>query len=1053
MKINFKTFGRRSAIILAESLAAVLVLAVIVLGVGVWRLSSGPVDMEFARDYIENALRDPERGIYSTMDKIVLHWPNLKGPLLLGVQNGELHGADGEVIISIDEAAIGISKARLLLGQVAPVALILKKPVLRAVRTKDGRIDVGFGAPMGPFSKEQEEKVEDQTNFMARVLRYIARPGAEKSESSSLASLESFEIEEAKVLVEDYVLNTSWMLERVDASFQSAREGLQALLFIALPGSEEASLEAGFIYNWDTEEISVGARAQNFDMALLVNKVPALSDFHYQKFIFDADIDMKLGPDFMPRSGHVQVSSGHGQITSSELSSEPVAFKDMQVDAVLDAESGVLEVTKAQVTANETTVQAQAKLNVSDVSVAGPIKLSIDRLPQKDIASLWPAALKGDSSEEWIVQKMSEGVFTDLYAALDLDLKKGEEGWDFDAKNVEAGFAFEDMRVDYRPPMLPVTKAKGKGTFNLDEEKLVVDIESAAIQDLKVTGAHLEFADIIKVGAGKADIDVKIEGPLKTMFEYVGKEPIELEHDFDISKIKGDVSGDVNVKFPTTKDIRVEDVKVSVNGEMNNITLPNVVKDLPLTGGPFKVKVAGNDFSVKGSGKLASRPVTLEYNEFISSKGQPYTSKVTASLPVDPDLRAHFGINISDFVEGTAEATVTYTKFDDVRSEASVSTDLTNAQVMIDPADYKKMPGQAGNATMTAHFKNEILQEISDFKATAPGLSLEKGALFFRQQNGETELAQGLFGHMVVRESVGKMEFEVAPSGNMKITMNGPFLDIRPFLADKDEEEKKSYDNPAMKVYVSADTMRTADEETIQYGKIYVDIDDEGRINQMEMDAIVGKGDVYLRYKPDASGKRVFRFEADDAGATLRAFDLYDKIEGGRMVVYGEPIKGVFDRNLIGLAEITDFKAVRTPVLARLLGALSLTGMLGILNDEGLNFTKLEANFDWKYRPEGSLLVLKDGRTSGNSLGLTFDGTFDRAINMIDVSGTIVPMSGINSIIGSIPLLGDILTGGSGGVFAATYTIKGQGKEPDVWVNPLSVLAPGIIRRILFEQN
>jgi hypothetical protein len=142
---------------------------------------------------------------------------------------------------------------------------------------------------------------------------------------------------------------------------------------------------------------------------------------------------------------------------------------------------------------------------------------------------------------------------------------------------------------------------------------------------------------------------------------------------------------------------------------------------------------------------------------------------------------------------------------------------------------------------------------------------------------------------------------------------------------------------------------------------------------------------------------------------------------------------------------------VKAPALARLLGALSLPGLMNLLGNEGISFTKMEANFDWVYRTQGSLMVLKDGRTSGNSLGLTFEGTFDKAAGNIDVSGTLVPMSGVNDIIGSIPLIGDILTGGSGGVFAATYSIKGKAEQPEIFVNPLAVLAPGILRRILFE--
>jgi hypothetical protein len=52
-------------------------------------------------------------------------------------------------------------------------------------------------------------------------------------------------------------------------------------------------------------------------------------------------------------------------------------------------------------------------------------------------------------------------------------------------------------------------------------------------------------------------------------------------------------------------------------------------------------------------------------------------------------------------------------------------------------------------------------------------------------------------------------------------------------------------------------------------------------------------------------------------------------------------------------------------------------------------------------------------------------------------------------VLGNIPLLGTILTGPEGGgVFAANYRMRGAIDNPDVSVNPLSTLAPGILRNI-----
>jgi hypothetical protein len=276
---------------------------------------------------------------------------------------------------------------------------------------------------------------------------------------------------------------------------------------------------------------------------------------------------------------------------------------------------------------------------------------------------------------------------------------------------------------------------------------------------------------------------------------------------------------------------------------------------------------------------------------------------------------------------------------------------------------------------------------------------------------------------------------------------------MRPFLENDKEDE--AYTAPPMAITMRADRMRIAEGETVvQHGNLAVDIDGEGHFNSMTMDGIAGQSDFFIRYAPDPqTGARNFRMGSKDAGGVLRAFGIYENIVGGELTIQGDPVKGINDRNVKGVAQITNFKVVKAPTLARLLSMVSLGGLMSALKDNnGLAFTKLEAKFNWLYRPKGSILVMKDGRTSGNSVGFTFDGTYDQSASKIEVEGTMIPLSGVNKVIGNIPLIGDILTGGTGAVVAATYSVKGEAKAPQVFVNPLSVLTPGILRRILFEN-
>jgi hypothetical protein len=58
-----------------------------------------------------------------------------------------------------------------------------------------------------------------------------------------------------------------------------------------------------------------------------------------------------------------------------------------------------------------------------------------------------------------------------------------------------------------------------------------------------------------------------------------------------------------------------------------------------------------------------------------------------------------------------------------------------------------------------------------------------------------------------------------------------------------------------------------------------------------------------------------------------------------------------------------------------------------------------------------------------------------------------VPAYFFNSLPGRIPLIGELFSPQKGGgVFAANYSIDGKLADPDVSLNPLSALAPGVLR-------
>jgi AsmA-like C-terminal region len=111
----------------------------------------------------------------------------------------------------------------------------------------------------------------------------------------------------------------------------------------------------------------------------------------------------------------------------------------------------------------------------------------------------------------------------------------------------------------------------------------------------------------------------------------------------------------------------------------------------------------------------------------------------------------------------------------------------------------------------------------------------------------------------------------------------------------------------------------------------------------------------------------------------------------------------------------------------------------------GLGFTRLVAPF----RMAGDTLTLSEARAFSASLGMTAKGTLDLARQAIDMQGTIVPAYFFNTLLGQIPFVGKLFSPEKGGgVFSATYTVRGKLDNPDVSVNPLAALTPGFLRGV-----
>jgi hypothetical protein len=198
-----------------------------------------------------------------------------------------------------------------------------------------------------------------------------------------------------------------------------------------------------------------------------------------------------------------------------------------------------------------------------------------------------------------------------------------------------------------------------------------------------------------------------------------------------------------------------------------------------------------------------------------------------------------------------------------------------------------------------------------------------------------------------------------------------------------------------------------------------------------------------------AGNARIIRAESRDAGDAFRVIGFYPSVKGGEASLEVNLDAGGADMKS-GTLWARQFTVLGDSVVNDVLTDPEAAAALGDRKQQQVTrqqifFNQLRAPFS----VGGGKFRLKDAYMNGPMLGATLRGQVDFKAHTVDLGGTYVPLYGLNSALGSIPILGKVLVGRQGeGVVGITFAVKGKLEEPTVLVNPMSVMTPGIFRQI-----
>jgi len=287
------------------------------------------------------------------------------------------------------------------------------------------------------------------------------------------------------------------------------------------------------------------------------------------------------------------------------------------------------------------------------------------------------------------------------------------------------------------------------------------------------------------------------------------------------------------------------------------------------------------------------------------------------------------------------------------------------------------------------------------------------------------------------------LKAERSPDGVLKLTMRGDVFDGRGFLksatSGKEADAKSKPKNFDFDVDLKLGTVVGFNVETARAVDVKISRRN-GTIRSFNLSGKIGRNTPLtgeLRSRPP--GGDVIYLETKDAGAFFRFTDTYDKLFGGQLELRVEP-PTVETSAKEGLINIKEFSIKGESALDQVAAGGAAASRAGI------GFSALRAEFTW----QNGELTIKDGVVKGPTIGAIIEGNIDYPGNQVHMSGTFIPMYGLNNIFGQIPIFGLVLGAGSNeGLIGITFEVVGSPEKPAVNVNPISAVMPGVLRKFM----
>ncbi len=800
------------------------------------------------------------------------------------------------------------------------------------------------------------------------------------------------------------------------------------------------------------------------------------------RLAFDLTLSGGFGRLMLPRTLDLTAWLGAGTIRTTLLTAKPgsgLALRQGRLHLALSLPPDPDGPTRAVL--SEATLVATGEPQPPVLHLAGSLSRNgglihadlhagVERFDFAQLPLLWPDGLAA-GARRWVTGNIVAGAGRDLGVAIGLDSDRGWDGLHLAA--ISGGFDASELTLYWLRPIPPLRHMDahlvldGPDALRIESRHAVEDGSrpgggsiAAGPSTMRITG--LSARDQL------GRLDTHLDGALPDLLALLSHPRLRLlsRHPLSFTAPSGRFDGQLGMSIPLTDSVAADQIPIRADVSLADLHLGGLAAGRDLDHGAAVLHAGNDGLTLRGTGEIGGLPSNLVYGRDFRA-GPPGQEVETAHLSarVDEAALRREGLQVVlDRFTGAAQLDIDYEHRRDGAARVALALDLAGSGLRT--PFWSKPAGPAAQASGVLGLQDGRLVSIDALHASGPELLLD----------GRAEVDAGHAGAVVVERfrvgrSSGTGRIEL-PRGTRptRVVLSGATLDIAQMLQGASRSPPGPPTGPpsgpaagqaAGQVRAAAPREAAAPgmpwRADLDFRKVLVGADRAfsgvvlhvaargARIGDARL-AIDGPTAIAAVLAPGQHG-RDLRLDAQDAGLLLRAFGV-GRIEGGTLAVRGRMEDAPGGPVVTGSARVGPFKVRDAPFAARLARDLSIYGLLSGAAGSELAVTRFEMPFTLR----DDTVRLNDAHASNNALGATLRGSVDLRRSMLDLRGTIVPSYLLNALPGKLPGVGRVFSPeAGGGLLAAPVRISGPFDQPAIRVNPLALLAPGILRRLLFN--